>query len=116
MREPRGPKIRGEGSLNVSSPVPIKKLIFLPVMDRVTRGSAASILCHGARSQVRSVSLEPVEVLEGFWGWKESFREGSFALEGDSVPSYQGVGNPASSAPLVHKGGTVLEVHFPGKS
>ena len=59
--------------------------------------------------------METVEVLEDFWGWKEFFQEGSLALEGDSVPSYQGVGNPVSSALLVHKGGTVLEVHFPGK-
>ena len=95
----KGPKnSRREGSLKVSSPVPIKKLILFPATDRVTRGLAASILCRGARSQVRAISLETVEVLEDFWGWQEFFQEGSLALEGDSVPSYQGVGNPASSA------------------
>lgn len=50
-KEIKGPKnSRREGSLNLSSPVLIKKLIFLPAMDRVTQGSAASILCRGARS------------------------------------------------------------------
>ena len=49
--EIKGPKnLRREGSLNLSSPVLIKKFIFLPAMDRVSQGLAASILCRGARS------------------------------------------------------------------
>lgn len=49
--EIKGPKnSRREGSLNLSSPILIKKFIFLPAMDRVSQGSAASILCRGARS------------------------------------------------------------------
>ena len=51
--------------------VSIKKLIFLPAMDRGTQGLAKSILCHGARSSVGACQSKDCRSPRRFLGLEE---------------------------------------------